>query len=99
MYKVDNFINGESNTDSDESSKIINPSYGKQIGEVAYATNESIDLAIEHAAEAFNEWSLTGLGYRAELILKFGQLVIERTDEIIDIHFYQMLENGLSVIG
>ena len=43
MYKVDNFINGESNSDSNESSKIINPSYGKQIGEVAYATEESTD--------------------------------------------------------
>ena len=43
MYKVDNFINGESNSDSNKSSKIINPSYGKQIGEVAYATKESTD--------------------------------------------------------
>ena len=85
MYKVDNFINGESNSDSNKSSKIINPSYGKQIGEVAYATKESTDSAIEFAAEAFKTWSLTGLGYRAELILKFRQLVIERTDEILNI--------------
>lgn len=85
MYKVDNFINGESNSDSNESSKILNPSYGKEIGEVAHASKESINTAIECAANAFNEWSKTGLGYRAELILKFRQLIIENTDKIIDI--------------
>ena len=85
MYKVDNFINGESSSDSTESSKILNPSYGKEIGEVAHASRESIDAAIECAADAFNEWSKTGLGYRAELILKFRQLVIENTNKILDI--------------
>ena len=85
MYKVDNFINGESNSDSNESSKILNPSYGKEIGEVAHASKKSINTAIECAANAFNEWSKTGLGYRAELILKFRQLIIENTDKIIDI--------------
>ena len=85
MYKVDNFINGESSSDSNESSKILNPSYGKEIGEVAHASKESINTAIECAADAFNEWSKTGLGYRAELILKFRQLVIENTDKILDI--------------
>lgn len=85
MYKVDNFINGESNSDSNESSKILNPSYGKEIGAVAHASKESINTAIECAADAFNEWSKTGLGYRAELILKFRQLIIENTDKILDI--------------
>ena len=36
MYKVDNFINGEASIDSSESSSIINPSYGTEIGEVLY---------------------------------------------------------------
>ena len=85
MYKVDNFINGESSSDSNESSKILNPSYGKEIGEVAHASKESINTAIECAADAFNEWSKTGLGYRAELILQFRQLVIENTNKILDI--------------
>ena len=85
MYKVDNFINGESNSDSNESSKILNPSYGKEIGTVAHASKESINTAIECAADAFNEWSKTGLGYRAELILKFRQLIIENTNKILDI--------------
>ncbi|MBB69061.1 MAG: methylmalonate-semialdehyde dehydrogenase (CoA acylating) [Flavobacteriaceae bacterium] len=85
MYTVDNFINGIANTVSDKSSLIIDPSYGKDIGKVLYATTDTADLAIESAKHAFQNWSLTGLSYRAELILKFRQAVIDRSNEIIDI--------------
>ena len=85
MYTVDNFINGTANTVSDESSLIIDPSYGKDIGKVLYATTDSADLAIESAKQAFENWSLTGLSYRAELILKFRQGIIDRSNEIIGI--------------
>ena len=85
MYTVDNFINGTANTVSNESSLIIDPSYGKDIGKVLYATTDSADLAIESAKQAFENWSQTGLSYRAELILKFRQGVIDRSNEIIDI--------------
>ena len=47
MYTVDNFINGKSNTASKNSSIIVNPSYGKEIGKVLYANDESINLAVE----------------------------------------------------
>ena len=85
MYIVDNFIDGTANTVSDDSSLIIDPSYGKDIGKVLYATTDSADLAIESAKQAFKNWSQTGLSYRAELILKFRQGVIDRSNEIIDI--------------
>jgi malonate-semialdehyde dehydrogenase (acetylating)/methylmalonate-semialdehyde dehydrogenase len=85
MYTVDNFINGTANTVSDDSSLIIDPSYGKDIGKVLYATTDSADLAIESAKQAFENWSQTGLSYRAELILKFRQGVIDKSNEIIGI--------------
>ena len=85
MYIVDNFINGAANTVSDDSSLIIDPSYGKDIGKVLYATTDSADLAIESAKQAFENWSQTGLSYRAELILKFRQGVIDKSNEIIGI--------------
>ena len=85
MYTVDNFINGTANTVSNESSLIIDPSYGKDIGKVLYATTDSADLAIESAKQAFENWSQTGLSYRAELILRFRQGVIDKSNEIIDI--------------
>ena len=61
------------------------PSYGREIGEVHYATTESANLAVESAYEAAKSWSKIGLTYRAELILKFRQSVIDRSSEIIDI--------------
>ena len=85
MYIVDNFINGAANNVSDDSSLIIDPSYGKDIGKVLYATTDTADLAIESAKQAFENWSLTGLSYRAELILKFRQGIIDRSNEIIGI--------------
>ncbi|MDA9614507.1 CoA-acylating methylmalonate-semialdehyde dehydrogenase [Pseudomonadota bacterium] len=85
MYKVDNFINGEASLDSSESSSIINPSYGTEIGEVLYATKDSANAAVESAYEASKAWAKTGLSFRAELILKFRQGVINRSVEIVDI--------------
>lgn len=85
MYKVTNFIDGKECTESNESINIINPSYGTQIGEVIYATKDSADKAIEAAAKTFKTWSKTGLSYRAELMMKFRQGIINRSEEIIDI--------------
>ena len=85
MYKVDNFINGVASSDSSESSSIINPSYGTEIGEVLYATKDSANAAVKSAYEASKAWAKTGLSYRAELVLKFRQGIINRSNEIVDI--------------
>ena len=85
MYKVTNFIDGKECIESNESMSIVNPSYGTQIGEVIYATKNSTDKAIEAAEKTFKTWSKTGLSYRAELMMKLRQGVINRSEEIIDI--------------
>jgi malonate-semialdehyde dehydrogenase (acetylating)/methylmalonate-semialdehyde dehydrogenase len=85
MYKVDSYINGKSSSESNKTGKIYNPSYGTQIGEVLYATNGVANKAIESSYEASKAWSKTGLSYRAELILKFRQGVINKSNEIIEI--------------
>ena len=43
MYTVDNFINGKSNTASKNSAIIDNPSYGKEIVNLLYTTDESLN--------------------------------------------------------
>ena len=52
MYKVDHFINGKSSSESNKTSKIYNPSYGTEIGEVLCATNEvaaeAVNLPMKH---------------------------------------------------
>ena len=85
MYKVESYINGQSLSESNNSAKIYNPSYGTEIGEVLYATNDVANKAVESAYQASKAWAKTGLSFRAELILKFRQGVINRSKEIIDI--------------
>ena len=85
MYKVESYINGQPSSESINSAKIYNPSYGTEIGEVLYATNDVAYKAVESAYQASKAWSKTGLSFRAELILKFRQGVINRSKEIIDI--------------
>ena len=85
MYQVTNFIDGKECLESNESISIINPSYGIDIGEVLYATKNSANNAVEAAAKSFKTWSKSGLSYRAELILKLRQGIIDRSDEIINI--------------
>tara|TARA_Y100000748_G_scaffold78704_1_gene65011 strand:- start:3156 stop:3353 length:198 start_codon:yes stop_codon:yes gene_type:complete len=65
MYIVDNYINGKSCSISTESSSIINPSYGREIGEVHYATAETANLAVESAYQAAKSWSKTGLNFKS----------------------------------
>ena len=85
MYKVESYINGQSLSESNNSAKIYNPSYGTEIGKVLYATNDVANKAVESAYQASKAWAKTGLSFRAELILKFRQGVINRSKEIIDI--------------
>ena len=42
MYQVTNYINGKECSESNESITIVNPSYGADIGEVLYATKDTI---------------------------------------------------------
>lgn len=85
MYQVTNYINGKECFESNESISIINPSYGTNIGEVLYATKDTANAAVESAYEASKAWAKTGLSFRAELILKFRQGIINRSNEIVDI--------------
>ena len=85
MYQVTNYINGKECFESNESISIINPSYGTEIGEVLYATKDTAKAAVESAYEASKAWAKTGLSFRAELILKFRQGIINRSNEIVDI--------------
>ena len=85
MYQVTNYIKGKECFESNESISIINPSYGTEIGEVLYATKDTANAAVESAYEASKAWAKTGLSFRAELILKFRQGIINRSNEIVDI--------------
>ncbi len=77
------FINGEFK-DSPNKQKIINPSTGEIIAEVAIASEKDTDSAIEAAHLAFDKgpWPRISLEERKDFILKISKGVLDKAGEL-----------------
>jgi malonate-semialdehyde dehydrogenase (acetylating) / methylmalonate-semialdehyde dehydrogenase len=67
---------------SGRSGPVWNPATGQQTGEVAFASVEEIDRAVQTAKDAFVEWRTWSLAKRAELLFTIRELVHERREDI-----------------
>jgi malonate-semialdehyde dehydrogenase (acetylating) / methylmalonate-semialdehyde dehydrogenase len=67
---------------SGRSGPVWNPATGKQTGEVAFASNEEVDRAVQAAKEAFPAWRAWSLAKRAELMFRVRELVHNRREDI-----------------
>jgi 1-pyrroline dehydrogenase len=77
------FINGEwIDSSSGETSQVINPATEEVIAEVPKGTVEDADRAVEAAAAAFEQWSLTTPKERSELLFKFADAIEANADEL-----------------
>ncbi|HEX3808400.1 MAG TPA: gamma-aminobutyraldehyde dehydrogenase [Rhizomicrobium sp.] len=65
--------------------KVLNPRTGAQITDVAEASNEQVDAAVDAAAKAFEVWSRTTLGERSGLLLKLADLIERDADVYADL--------------
>lgn len=67
-----------------EKQKIINPSNGEVIAEVAVASEQDVDLAIENARTAFDkgQWLKISLARRKEFLLKISRGILENAGEL-----------------
>ena len=85
IKELHHFINGSLvEGTSGRFSNVYNPSTGEVIAQVPLATKEEVKQAIEVAKKAFPAWKKTSPGKRAEIVMKFRQLVKEHEDELID---------------
>jgi len=77
------FINGEFK-DSTKKEKIINPSSGEIMAEVAIANEEDIELAIDSAWCAFDkgEWQEISLSERKSFLLKISQGILDNAGKL-----------------
>lgn len=77
------FINGEFK-DSPNKQKIINPSTGEIIAEVAVACEKDVDLAIDAARFAFDKgpWPRISLEERKDFILKISQGILDKAGDL-----------------
>ncbi|MEK4423826.1 CoA-acylating methylmalonate-semialdehyde dehydrogenase [Solibacillus sp. FSL K6-1523] len=74
-------VEGTSNRFGD----VYNPSTGEVIAKVPLATAEETHQAIETAQKAFPEWRDLSVGKRADIILKFRNLLTENQDQLTQI--------------
>ncbi|MGZ5370803.1 aldehyde dehydrogenase family protein [Aeromicrobium sp.] len=64
---------------------VINPAAEQAVTEVALATVEHTDAAIDRAAEAFPAWRDMAPGERARLLRRFAAVVDEHIDELAEL--------------
>ena len=70
---------------SDRFGDVFNPSTGDIIAKVPLATAEETRRAIEKAKSAFPLWRDLSVGKRAEIVLKFRNLITVNQDKLIEL--------------
>src|SRR6266700_2523187 len=83
LRQVNHWIDGKSVAgESDRKGPVYNPAAGRQAGEVAFATPEEVDRAVQAAKAAFPAWREVSLAKRAELFFRIRELLHERREEM-----------------
>ena len=86
MNSIQHFIGGKiTNGVSKKTSKVFNPATGEKTAEVNLASKTDVDLAVEKAKKAFEDWSKKPPAQRARIIFKFKDLIEKNSDEITKI--------------
>ena len=83
MNLIEHFIDGKiTKGSSKKTSKVFNPATGEQSAEVNLASKADVDLAVQKAKQAFNDWSKKPPAQRARVIFKFKELIEKNSDEL-----------------
>jgi len=93
------YINGEWSTSGDGVIKVMNPATGEQVGTVPNGGEAEATKAVEAAAEAFPEWSKTTAYHRAELLMKWHDLLLENKQQVAEIMTKEMGKPLAEAIG
>lgn len=80
---LDNYIGGKWITsESHDFIDVTNPATGDIISRVAISTKRDVDLAVESAKHAFEEWRHVPLNQRIGYLSRLRELLIENSEEI-----------------
>jgi len=83
MSVIKHFINGETFLGSSKKTgKVYNPATGEETSEVNLASKMDVNLAVEKAKKAFQEWSNKPPVIRARVLFKFKELIEKNSDEL-----------------
>jgi malonate-semialdehyde dehydrogenase (acetylating) / methylmalonate-semialdehyde dehydrogenase len=70
---------------SGRSGPVYNPALGFQTGEVAFASPEEIDAAVQAAKRAFESWRTVSLSRRTDIFFRIRKLLDEHREDIAKI--------------
>lgn len=93
------YINGEWTISGDEVIQVTNPATGEQVGTVPNGGEAEAAAAIEAASAAFPGWSKTTVYERAELLMKWHDLLLEHKEEVGEILTKEMGKPLAEAIG
>jgi acyl-CoA reductase-like NAD-dependent aldehyde dehydrogenase len=86
-----NFIGGEwVDAAGGETFESTIPATGDVLGTVPRSGTEDVDLAVEAAKAAYEEWRLVPAPKRGEILFRFGQLVMDAKDELTELMTREM---------
>jgi acyl-CoA reductase-like NAD-dependent aldehyde dehydrogenase len=77
------FIDGGEHRDGGEPLPVTNPATGQVFGEVAGATPDDVDAAVQSAARAFRDWSALAVSKRGEILGRAAHHVEQHVDELV----------------
>ena len=84
--KLQNFIDGDFADPADGATEeVLDPSTGEAIAEAPLSTREDVDRAVGAARRAFDTWSVTTPGERAQALLLLADVVEEHAEELSDL--------------
>ena len=76
------YVNGQWTTEGTASFEVMNPANGETLANVSDGGVAITKKAIEAADRAFKSWSKTTAKYRASILEKWNDLIIEHSDEL-----------------
>ncbi|MEV4399679.1 aldehyde dehydrogenase family protein [Nonomuraea sp. NPDC049607] len=85
------FINGEFVDGSGSPFKTVNPATEEKLAEVASASSDDVDRAVQAARKAFGVWSALPGAERAKYLFRIARLIQERARELAVL---ESLDNG-----
>jgi len=86
MKQISHWINGSVSTEkSDRSGNVYNPATGQITGSVSFASNETVDIAVQVSVTAFKEWRHSSLTKRTQVLFSFRELFNQNKGKIAEL--------------
>ena len=85
MNKIQNYIHGKKNSNSDNLLPVFDPSTGEEISQVVLSNTDDFNKVVNSSKEALNDWANTTPLKRSRILSKFKNLIENNIDELAEL--------------